>query len=290
MAALVGMIIVGQGVTALVVSDSARRSALENTRMEMRVAGEVFERFAAGRGERLATAVRVLAADFAFRDAVGTGDGPTVASALDNHGGRVGATLSLLIRPDATVLAAHGPSSAAAAGVVPSLAPLIAASRPDAPSFGTLNVGGTSYQVVVVPVTTPQPMGWLVMGFGFDDAFARDYKGIATVDVTLIAGQGSAQAVAASTLPPAGAAAAFRDLLRLEGPDAYDLGGQRYFSHVHDAGNGLVAVVHREEGMALARRQGLAALFVTRSATVDQFAESATPQFERLRRRTDARL
>jgi thiamine biosynthesis lipoprotein ApbE len=49
-------------------------------------------------------------------------------------------------------------------------------------------------------------------------------------------------------------------------------------------------VLGPEEGIALARRQGLAALFVTRTATADQFAESATPQFDRLRLRTDARL
>ena len=57
-----------------------------------------------------------------------------------------------------------------------------------------------------------------------------------------------------------------------------------------DAWATALMVLGPEEGMALARRQGLAALFVTRSATADQFAESATPQFDRLRLRTDARL
>jgi thiamine biosynthesis lipoprotein len=57
-----------------------------------------------------------------------------------------------------------------------------------------------------------------------------------------------------------------------------------------DAWATALMVLGPEEGMQLARRQGLAALFVTRSATTGQFAESATPQFERLRLRTDARL
>jgi thiamine biosynthesis lipoprotein len=59
---------------------------------------------------------------------------------------------------------------------------------------------------------------------------------------------------------------------------------------VADAWATALMVLGPDEGMALARRQGLAALFVTRGATADQFAESATPQFERLRLRTDARL
>ena len=57
-----------------------------------------------------------------------------------------------------------------------------------------------------------------------------------------------------------------------------------------DAWATALMVLGPEESMALARRQGLAALFVTRSAAAGQFAESATPQFERLRLRTDARL
>ncbi len=57
-----------------------------------------------------------------------------------------------------------------------------------------------------------------------------------------------------------------------------------------DAWATALMVLGPEEGMALARRQGLAALFVTRGAAADQFAESATPQFERLRLHTDARL
>ena len=57
-----------------------------------------------------------------------------------------------------------------------------------------------------------------------------------------------------------------------------------------DAWATALMVLGPEEGMALARQQGLAALFVTRSATAGQFVESATAQFERLRLHTDARL
>jgi thiamine biosynthesis lipoprotein len=57
-----------------------------------------------------------------------------------------------------------------------------------------------------------------------------------------------------------------------------------------DAWSTALMVLGPDEGMAVAQRQGLAALFVTRSAATGQFGESATPQFERLRLRTDARL
>jgi thiamine biosynthesis lipoprotein len=57
-----------------------------------------------------------------------------------------------------------------------------------------------------------------------------------------------------------------------------------------DAWATALMVLGPDEGMALARRQGLAALFITRGPGVGEFKESATPQFERLRRPTDARL
>jgi len=57
-----------------------------------------------------------------------------------------------------------------------------------------------------------------------------------------------------------------------------------------DAWATALMVLGPEEGMALALQQGLAALFVTRGAVAGQFAESATPQFERLRLPPDARL
>jgi len=57
-----------------------------------------------------------------------------------------------------------------------------------------------------------------------------------------------------------------------------------------DAWSTALMVLGPDEGMAVVRRQGLAALFVTRGATQGQFVESATPQFERLRLPTGARL
>jgi thiamine biosynthesis lipoprotein len=57
-----------------------------------------------------------------------------------------------------------------------------------------------------------------------------------------------------------------------------------------DAWATALMVLGPQEGMALARRQGLAALFVTRGAGTGEFKEAATPGFERLRRKTAARL
>lgn len=65
MAALVGIVLLGQGITSFVVTDAARRSAVANTRHDLAVAAGVFDRFLASRGTRLAAAVRLLSGNAA---------------------------------------------------------------------------------------------------------------------------------------------------------------------------------------------------------------------------------
>jgi thiamine biosynthesis lipoprotein len=57
-----------------------------------------------------------------------------------------------------------------------------------------------------------------------------------------------------------------------------------------DAWATALMVLGREEGMALARRQRLAALFIQRGAEPGKFIESETPEFSRLRVPESARL
>jgi thiamine biosynthesis lipoprotein len=57
-----------------------------------------------------------------------------------------------------------------------------------------------------------------------------------------------------------------------------------------DAWATALTVLGPEEGMALARREGLAALFIVRGAGPGGFIESETPAFGRLRLPQSARL
>jgi len=74
-----------------------RASALAEVGMQLQTGDRVFARLIEQRSEQLAQAARVLAADYGFREALLSADRPTIESALDNHGSRIGASVMLLI-------------------------------------------------------------------------------------------------------------------------------------------------------------------------------------------------
>lgn len=182
-----------------------RSSALGEVRTLLETGDRVFARLLEQRGDQLAQAARVLAADYGFRAALQSSDRDTVASALENHGSRIGASQMLLVGLDGQPIAAHPPGR----GVEPAgLAGLIAAARERGSATGFQSVDQTLYQLVVVPVMAPVPVAWVVVGFAVDEAFALDLKRLTGLDVSLLRqpADGLAQLVV-STLPSAPPAA-----------------------------------------------------------------------------------
>ena len=72
-------------------------------REDLGVGGRVLEQLIELRGSQLRDAVQVLAADFGFKDAVASGDGDTIRSALANHGARINADAVLLLALDGSL-------------------------------------------------------------------------------------------------------------------------------------------------------------------------------------------
>src|ERR1700704_3542604 len=60
-------------------------------------AQRVFARLLDQNAEKLKLSARVLAADFAFREAIATHDTGTIASVLANHGARIGADAMVFV-------------------------------------------------------------------------------------------------------------------------------------------------------------------------------------------------
>ena len=58
---------------------------------ELNVGQRVFARLLEQNADKLKLSARVLAADFAFREAIATHDNRTISSVLANHGARIGA-------------------------------------------------------------------------------------------------------------------------------------------------------------------------------------------------------
>jgi diguanylate cyclase (GGDEF)-like protein len=137
------------------------------------------------RGSRLASAVDVLTTDFGFREAVASGDAPTLLSAVKNQRARINADLLIVLTPD-------GQPAASTLGTLSTktlkdLKTLID-EDPDAETLQLYRlIDGRPYQLVVAPILAPETIGWAAMGFALDDAVATDMSRLLGVDVSFLA-------------------------------------------------------------------------------------------------------
>jgi diguanylate cyclase (GGDEF)-like protein len=184
-------------VTNSVISSNARSNAQE----QLSVAERVFRQVIRSNGEKLTQAAGVVAADFAFRQAVATHDENTVASALKNHGNRVDADIVMLVGLDGKLIAdSNGPALEGATFPFPAL--IHAAERNgDASSIGM--IGGRPYQLVAVPVKAPVTIAWITMGFLIQDKMASEMSNLTSLDVSFLDSRADGQwAVLACSLQP----------------------------------------------------------------------------------------
>jgi diguanylate cyclase (GGDEF)-like protein len=147
------------------------------------IAGEqVFLRSLQQERVRLIQSARLLAADYAFREAIATGDRDTIVSVLGNHGKRIDADLTTLIALDGKIVADTLGGTAGTAFPLPKLM-AVAESDHEAGAMVLLRDG--LYQVVLVPVLAPLPVAWVAIGFKVDDALARILRGPMRFHVSL---------------------------------------------------------------------------------------------------------
>ena len=109
--------------------------------------------------DRLTQGATLLASDYGFRSAVLSGDVETMQSVLDNHGRRIGATVTAMLDLGRVLVA----SSTKDVSGDHSAALLQAVSQVGATSdIGRIVVvEGVPYQFVMVPMRAPLTIGWV---------------------------------------------------------------------------------------------------------------------------------
>ena len=186
-----------QGVAFVLVDRANEASARDRLASELEVGERVFARLLAQREQQLAQAARVLAADFAFRSAMASSDAATIRSALENHAGRIGADVSLLVGLDGGVRAA--------AGVVetplPGLEALLERAAGGATAGALALHAGTVHQWVAVPVLAPLPIAWVVLGFPLADTVGADLRQLTSLHLSVLSIRAGAWTAHFSTLP-----------------------------------------------------------------------------------------
>ncbi|HET9679395.1 MAG TPA: diguanylate cyclase, partial [Gammaproteobacteria bacterium] len=172
---------------------------------ELRVGSRVFSRLLETRSDQLLQTVSVLSQDFGFKQAVATGDEPTIRSALLNHASRAGADVAMLLSLDGNIVTAapsiinDGVMSNNGNTAFP-LQHLFVNARGQghAATIGVIN--GRVYQLVLVPVYAPLQIAWVCMGFEVNDVLAQDISQLTGLEVSFIADSPAGATVLASTL------------------------------------------------------------------------------------------
>ncbi|MFY9352516.1 MAG: EAL domain-containing protein [Sphingobium sp.] len=168
-------------VAVMGVSLYATRSAIERyadgaIRKEMTAGSALFDRMTALQFRQLAQAGTVLASDFGFREAVGTGDAPTIGSALNSLKRRFGIDHALFVGVDGSMA---GDTRQLAATEMTQLYDALDAGREQ----GIVRWGSHSHMVAAAPVRAPMLTGWVVFAKNMRPGDLRQMARLSAADL-----------------------------------------------------------------------------------------------------------
>ena len=141
---------------------------------ELNTSRMVFDRVWTLRSRSLSDSAGLLARDYGFRDAVGSGDAPTIASALANLRQRLGSGETFLVTSDGDTV---GGRPGALRDAVAQLPFTIAEGRHSA----VIAAGDKVYQMIVAPVLAPQEIGWVVFAVDLGPAEMRNIERLSAI-------------------------------------------------------------------------------------------------------------
>lgn len=195
----VALLLLIQIAVQTVVRSSIEDSVRLNLQRELSSDERVWSRLVEQNAQRLQLGASVLASDFGFRAAVSSADADTIESALENHGARIGATISAFLNPEFQLTAMANPKDA---GVTrQNLVEVGQSMARDGQQGRMALVQGRLHQFVMVPVRAPLVVGWVVMGFAVDQSLATDMQALSGAQVIIVNHSGEAnQQVIYSTL------------------------------------------------------------------------------------------
>jgi hypothetical protein len=238
---------------------ATRHSAVAQAQTRLESGAGVFSSLMHARGIQLLDAVQVLTGDFGFKQAVATGDKPTIHTVLYNQGHRIAADLEVLSDTDGKVVASLDGTGLPVQ--ISGWPELLQQARQTGQSSSVSMIGGKPYQLVIVPVNAPTRIAWLGMGFALNQKLALDLKKLSRLEVTFLARQPDRPVWLSSTLAgmDAGQASPLLDLgaasAGTDAPTISRVGEDDYFTQwqplQNDGGAHVGAVLQFSRAQAL---------------------------------------
>ena len=163
-------------------------------------AEHIFNRLITERGKQMASETRILAADFGFLAAVSSNDRDTVRSAVENLTLRIHGQRGFYIGLDKKVIA----DTAGHFEGKPFLfldAIHIAEKEEQAVAFGLIE--GELFELAVVPVLAPVPIGWVAIAVTVDRDLIEHFKSLSstTLEISIVERSAAGSRILASSLP-----------------------------------------------------------------------------------------
>ncbi len=178
------LLLLVQAAVFSVVRISIDQSARRQIAQELLVGERVWRRLLDQNAQKLSQGAALLAADFGFRSAVSSGDLDTIRSALENHGARIGATVTALIDTGLDLRAVGEGQDPVA--LTPLLKQMVAPLSRNLQGSQIALVSKVPYQFVMVPMKAPVVIGWVLMGFPIGQGLADDMRALSDMHLALI--------------------------------------------------------------------------------------------------------
>ncbi len=183
-----------------VVQTSIERSSRAQIAKELLLGERVWLRLLDQNAQKLGQGAALLAADFGFRAAVGSGDLETIRSVLDNHGERIGATVTALLNTRRELRAVGDGQNELALTPVLQLVAKMGAGEPQGGQVALIN--GVPHQFVMVPMNAPVVVGWVLMGFPINQKLVDDMHSLSDLHLAVVTRSAAGEdQVIVSTLP-----------------------------------------------------------------------------------------
>jgi diguanylate cyclase (GGDEF)-like protein len=194
------LLLLVQAAVFSVVRTSIEQSAQRQVHQELQVGERVWRRLLDQNAQTLSQGAALLAADYGFREAVNSQDNDTIRSVLENHGARIGATVTALLDTSMALRAVGEGQNEAQ--IMPLLTRLSSNAAQQVQGGQVALVGRTPFQFVLVPLKAPVTVGWVLMGFPINQKLMDDMRALSDIHLVLISQTpGAPSQIVSSTLP-----------------------------------------------------------------------------------------
>lgn len=170
----------------------------DQVQRDLNVGREVLQQLLNTREQQLLNSAEVLTADFGFKQAVATMDSATMESALQNHGARIKADLMAIVSLQGLIVASTTDTQQENSRFAHQ--DMLTSALEQGGMTGFIQVAQELYQVIVLPVRAPIPVGLAVIGFRLNADLAQELKKVTTLDVSFVAERKDSNGVQISTL------------------------------------------------------------------------------------------